>query len=132
MRAPVLLDVSTTIPTAGPPRWHSRKESACQCRRYQRRRFDPWVRKIPWKRDWLPTPVSLPGKSPWTEDLAGYSPWGCKKLDMTEHTHPDAPPGPWTLVLVQLLSAQEKEWLPIMMTEVIETLKPGRDPASHL
>ena len=33
---------------------------------------------------------------------------------------------------VQLLSAQEKEWLPIMMTEVIETLKPGRDPASHL
>ena len=49
-----------------------------------------------------------------------------------KYTHPDAPPGPWTLVLVQLLSAQEKEWLPIMMTEVIETLKPGRDPASHL
>ena len=25
--------------------------------------FDPWVRKIPWRRKWQPTPVSLPGKS---------------------------------------------------------------------
>ena len=24
--------------------------------------FDPWVRKIPWKREWLPTPVFLPGE----------------------------------------------------------------------
>ena len=26
-------------------------------------RFDPWVRKIPWRRKWQPTPVFLPGKS---------------------------------------------------------------------
>ena len=26
-----------------------------------------WVREIPWRREWLPTPV-LPGESPWTED----------------------------------------------------------------
>ena len=26
-------------------------------------RFNPWVRKIPWKRKWQPTPVFLPGKS---------------------------------------------------------------------
>jgi len=24
--------------------------------------FDPWVRKIPWRREWLPTPVFLPGE----------------------------------------------------------------------
>ena len=38
------------------------RESTCQCRRLKRRRFDPWVGKIPWRREWLPTPVFLPGK----------------------------------------------------------------------
>ena len=33
--------------------------------------FDPWVRKIPWRTEWLPTPVFLPGKSPWTEEPGG-------------------------------------------------------------
>ena len=33
------------------------KESACQCRRLKRRRFDPWVEKMPWRRAWPPTPV---------------------------------------------------------------------------
>ena len=29
-------------------------------------RFDPWVRKIPWKRKQQPTPLFLPGqRSPW-------------------------------------------------------------------
>ena len=39
--------------------------------------FDPWVRKIPWRRAWQPTPVFLPGESPWTEE-SGRSPWGCR------------------------------------------------------
>ena len=43
---------------------------------------DPWVRKILWRREWLPTPVFLPAESPWTE--AGYSLWGCNELDTTE------------------------------------------------
>ena len=30
--------------------------------------FDPWVEKIPWRRAWQPTPVFLPGESPWTEE----------------------------------------------------------------
>ena len=38
----------------------SGKESAWQCRRPG---LDPWVQKIPWRRDWQPTPVFLPGKS---------------------------------------------------------------------
>ena len=37
------------------------KESTCQCRRCKRCRFDRWVRKIPWRRKWQPTPVFLPG-----------------------------------------------------------------------
>ena len=38
--------------------------------------FDPWVRKIPWRSDWLPTPVFLPGEFHGQRSLAGYSPWG--------------------------------------------------------
>ena len=36
---------------------------------------------------WHPTPVFLPGKSHGWRSLVGYSPWGCKKLDMTEQLH---------------------------------------------
>ena len=59
------------------PRWLSSKESACQCRRHE---FDPWVRKIPWKRKWQPTPVFLPGESHGERSLVGYSLWGPKRV----------------------------------------------------
>ena len=36
--------------------------------------------------EWQPTPVFLPGDSSWTENLAGYNPWGHKELDATEVT----------------------------------------------
>ena len=52
-----------------------------------RRRFDPWVRKIPWRRRWQPNPVFLPEKSHGQRSLAVYSPWGRKESDMNEHTH---------------------------------------------
>ena len=42
--------------------------------------FDAWVEKIPWRRKWQPTPVFLPGKFYEQENLAGYSPWGRKRL----------------------------------------------------
>ena len=41
--------------------------------------FYPWVGKIPWRRERLPTPVFWPGKSPGL-----YSPWSCKESDTTE------------------------------------------------
>ena len=47
------------IPT-GFPRWLSGKQSTCQCKRYKRHGFSPWVRKISWRRKWQPTPVFLP------------------------------------------------------------------------
>ena len=49
--------------------------------------FNPWVGKIPWRRDRLPTPVSWPG-----EFHGLYSPWGRKESDTTEQLnhHPSA------------------------------------------
>ena len=58
--------------------WRLRgKESACQRRS---RGFDPWFRKIPWRRKWQPTAVFLPGKSHGQRNLAGYSSWGLKRV----------------------------------------------------
>ena len=87
------------------PRWLSGKESACQCRRY---RFNPWLGKIPWRREWLPTPVSLLGEFHGQRSLADYSPWSGKESDMTEPLNntnevlltafllcPHCPPKPW-------------------------------------
>ena len=47
----------------------------------RRHGFDPWVRKILWRREWQPTPVFLPGKK---RSLVGYSPWGHKESDATK------------------------------------------------
>ena len=63
------------------PRWSSGKESTCQWRRG----FDPQAGKIPWSRKWQPSPVFLPGFSHGQRSLAGYSPWGHKESDTTEH-----------------------------------------------
>ena len=49
--------------------------------------FNPWVGKIPWRRKWQPALVLLPGKLHGQRSLAGYSPWGSKELDMTEHEY---------------------------------------------
>ena len=49
--------------TMGLPRWLSGKESACQYRRHKRCGLDLWVGKIPWRREWQPTPVFVPGES---------------------------------------------------------------------
>ena len=48
-----------------------------QCRRPG---LHPWVRKIPWRREWPPTPVFLSGKCPGQRSLACYSPWGHKRV----------------------------------------------------
>ena len=61
--------------------WLRAKESTCQCRGH---RFDPWVRKIPWRRKWQHALVFLPRKSHGQRSLVGYSPWGHKESDTTE------------------------------------------------
>ena len=65
--------------------WWLRGSSVCL--RYGRPGFDPWVRKIPWRSKWQPTPVFLPGESHGQRSLVGYSPRGCKESDMTERLH---------------------------------------------
>ena len=68
-----------------------------QCRRH---RFNPWVRKTPWRRKWQPTPLFLPEKSHGQRSLAGYTPWGHKRVrhdwateqqqqqrELHQHTH---------------------------------------------
>ena len=72
------------------PRWLSGKESTCQGRSHRRPMFNAWVRKIPWRREWLPTPVSLPGEFHGQRSLKGYSPRGYKESDTTMHTHTHA------------------------------------------
>ena len=50
----------------------------------QETQVNPWVEKIPWRWDWLPIPVFLPGELRGQRSRAGYSPWGHKELDTTE------------------------------------------------
>ena len=75
------------IYTWGFPGGSDSKGICLQCRRPG---FNLWVGKIPWRREWLPTPKFLPVESYGQRSLVDYSPWGCKDLDMTEqrtHTH---------------------------------------------
>ena len=64
--------------------WLTGKEPACQYRRHKSHRFDPWVKRIPWRRKWQPPPVFLPGKVHGQRSLVGYSPWGHKELGKSE------------------------------------------------
>ena len=68
------------------PRWLNGKEFPCQCRRC---RFNPWIRKIPWRRKWQSTLVFLHGESLGQRSLAGRSPRGHRVRHNlpTEHTH---------------------------------------------
>ena len=63
------------------------KETFLQCRRPE---FDPWVGKIPWRKERIPTPVLLPAEFHGQRSLLGYSPWDHKDSDMTDwlqHIH---------------------------------------------
>ena len=74
--------------------WLRGTESARQCRRCG---FDPWVRKIPWRRKWQPTPVFFPGKSQEYRSLAGYISWVTKS---------QMPLRNWTTIIKSILSAE--------------------------
>ena len=65
-----------TLCNPGLPWWLSWKRIRLQCRRPG---FDPSVGKVPWRREWLPTPVFWPG-----EFHGLHSPWGHKESDMNE------------------------------------------------
>ena len=60
------------------------KESACNAGDTGDGGFDPWAGKFPWRRKWPHTPVFLPRESHGQKSMEGYSPLGCKVLDVTE------------------------------------------------
>ena len=62
------------------------EEAACQCRRCKRPRFDSWVGKISWRREWQSTPVFLLRESHGQRSLEGYSSWDPKESDTIEAT----------------------------------------------
>ena len=64
------------MPLKGLPGWLSGKRICLQCRRCG---FDPWVRKLPWRRKWQPTPVFLPWEIPRTEEPGGLQFMGSQK-----------------------------------------------------
>ena len=45
----------------------------------RRPRFDPWVRKIPWRKEWQLTPIILAWRVLLTEEPGGDSPWGLRE-----------------------------------------------------
>ena len=71
---------------SGLPRWLSSKESDCNAGAAGRCRFDLWVRKIPWRRERLPTPA---WEIPWTEEPGGLQSMRSQWIrhDWTTHTH---------------------------------------------
>ena len=84
--------LSSTRQWRGFPGGSSGKEPACQCRRYKSHGFDPWIRKIPWRRARQSTAVFSPGESPWTEEPGGLQAVGSQRVEHNwsnlAHMHP--------------------------------------------
>ena len=79
----------------GLPWWLSGRESICQHRRCG---FDSWVRKMPWRRAWQPTPVFLPGESCGQRSLVDFSSlWGLKRVGHISVTKQTASFSPFLL-----------------------------------
>ena len=74
----------------------SRGRIHLQCRRHWRCKFNPWDRKVPWRRIRQPTPVFLPEKSHGRRNLAGYSPWVAKSRTQLSNWA-------WTRIFTNLL-----------------------------
>ena len=87
----ILKSRDTTLPTKGCivkavvflgfPGGSDGRESACNAGRY---RFEPWVRKIFWRREWPSTPVFLPGEFHVQRSLEGYGLSGQKESDVSK------------------------------------------------
>ena len=95
--------------------------------------LDPWVGKIPWRRERLPTLVFLPGESSWKRSLAGYSLWGREESDTTERlstalvqcsvSFPSAhPPGSHTVLLPRRCPLQASSSTGLGGSEALEGL----------
>ena len=75
--APQKAGIAYMYQLLGLPCWLSGKEPTCQTRTHG---FNTWVGKTFWRKKQPPTSVPLCGKSHGQRSLAGYSPWGCKRV----------------------------------------------------
>ena len=73
--------IRLTITNVGFLHGDNSKESACQCRRRKRQGLDPWVGKIPWRRERQPTPVFLP------EEFHGQRSFGGQSMRLQRVKH---------------------------------------------
>ena len=71
----------------GFPGGASGKEPACQCRTWERCRFNSWVGKIPWSTAWQPILVFWPKESHGQGSLVDYSPWRSKSWTQLNRLH---------------------------------------------
>ena len=106
----------------GLPRWHSGKESTCQCRRHRRYGFDQWVGEIPWKKKQQLTPVFLPEKSHGQRSLAGYSPQGCKGVGHNLATKQNKAIESDSMVMIQDYWVDRKLWNRKKSPEIYPTI----------
>ena len=60
--------------------WGRKQIPRKQCRGLRSYQFDPWVRKIPWRRKWQPTLGLLPGEFHGQRSLEGPSPQGSQRV----------------------------------------------------
>ena len=97
----------------------SGKEPTSQCRRHLILGFDPWVRKIPWRRAWQSTPVFLPGESYGQKSLATVHGITKSRTWLSTHTHLDPVWGQpdfksslmsWSCASWKRISRHEAEW----------------------
>ena len=98
-----------------------------QCRRPG---FHPWVGNICWKREWLPTPVFLPGGFHGQRSLVGYSPWGCKESEVTQSCQTLCHPmdcSPLGSSVHGIFQARVLEWVAISFRG---SFQPGIEPGS--
>ena len=59
----------------------TQKTTVQNCPQCRKPVFNPWVEKIPWRREWQSTAVFLPGEFHGQTSLVGYSSWGRKESD---------------------------------------------------
>ena len=84
-------------------------------------RFNPWVGKISWRREWPPTPVFLPAGFHRQKGLVSYHPWCRKESDMTERLTLPSFEWSWLLSMTGVGLIQSKALRP--KTEVSQRRK---------
>ena len=102
------------------------------CLKCGRPGFDPWMGKIPWRREWLATPVILAWSVPWTEELGRDRIHGVTKSrtqleNWHTHTHCSH-----LTTSSMTLGTPETSWCPVCtLRHCLPHLSPGGTPRGH-